>query len=135
MLLPQGALVRELQFYANGSRLATADTYATVRTWEIPTGAPLASFTVPYIGLLALDIAEDDRTAVIDGSFGIGVRDLNTGDQLQWSQGHTSWVYSGALSSDRRLLATGSEDSTIRLWYRVGVEPQDTDAPLFDDVE
>ncbi|MGF1458724.1 MAG: WD40 repeat domain-containing protein [Leptolyngbyaceae cyanobacterium] len=31
-------------------------------------------------------------------------------------KGHSTWIWSIAVSSDGQLLASGSDDSTIRLW-------------------
>jgi WD40 repeat protein len=39
-----------------------------------------------------------------------------TGEQLQQLEGHTDWVRAVAFSRDGQLLASGSNDGTIRLW-------------------
>ena len=42
--------------------------------------------------------------------------DVNTGQCLKTLQGHTSWVWSVALSPDAQTLVSGSQDETIKLW-------------------
>jgi len=41
---------------------------------------------------------------------------VKTGECLKTLQGHTSWVWSVAFSPDVNMIASGSEDVTIKLW-------------------
>ena len=47
----------------------------------------------------------------------------STGEPIATLEGHTSWVYSVSFSPDGATLASGSEDSTVRLWAVATGEP------------
>ena len=58
----------------------------------------------------------NNTIAVISGSRIIGILDSITGDQIATLSGHTGCIYSLAFSSDGKLLVSGSDDKTVKLW-------------------
>jgi WD40 repeat protein len=79
-------IVNNAAFSSDGKVLATASSDNTVKLWEFPSGKVL--FTL-----------------------GVGDKDKDK-DKV----GHTKPVYCVAFSKDDKYLATGSQDTTIKLW-------------------
>ncbi|MCY3743657.1 MAG: trypsin-like peptidase domain-containing protein [Candidatus Poribacteria bacterium] len=81
--------------------------------WGLPEGA------TARLGKGSItDIAyspEGSRLAVA-GSIGVWIYDARTGKELALLTGHTGTVFSVSLSPDGSTLASGAQDSTIRLW-------------------
>jgi WD40 repeat protein len=87
---------------ADGRLLASAGLDGTVRLWEVPFAPPQRSerFT-------------EERSADSGDS---PAAPPSGGQLLATLQGHTAGVRSVSLSADKRLLASGGWDGTVRLW-------------------
>ena len=81
--------------------------------WNLPPGA------VARLGkgkINEIKYSPDGGTIAVASSIGIWLYDAHTGVELALITGHTAYVYCIAFSPDGQTLASGSRDSTIRLW-------------------
>ncbi|HEY4035509.1 MAG TPA: TIR domain-containing protein [Ktedonobacteraceae bacterium] len=112
-------------FSPDGHLLASSSYDHTVRLWEVSSGKCLKVLNVLGIALLrdeqssnleALAFSPDGMTLAISINDQVWLWDINTANRIRTLQGHTAWVRPIDYSSDGHLLASGSEDCTIRLW-------------------
>jgi WD40 repeat protein/serine/threonine protein kinase len=110
-------IVTSVVFTADGSRILTSGPDATIRIWDVATQT--STRTIATVGpclFLAYD-PEHDEVACRDGS-AISRFDLATGERVgKPLSGHTNTIGELAYGMDGQLLASTSEDRTVRLWY------------------
>lgn len=123
-VLPGATKLRSVAFSPDGKTLATGGAAGYLQLWQIkPSGAKrwqrcsdkeLFNAQQP---IRSVAFSPDGRTLASGSDDGKVWRwNYHTGEVLKVLSGHTSWISAIAFSVDH-LLASGSEDRTVRLWY------------------
>jgi serine/threonine protein kinase len=122
----QGALVRQLDghldwvwavaFSRDGRRALSGSKDATVRLWDVETGAQQACLEGHEAEVVSVAFSADGRRA-LSGSIDKTVRlwDLESGREVRSFRGHTDNVVSVAFSGDGAQTLSASRDGTIRI--------------------
>jgi hypothetical protein len=109
------APVNIVSLSASGGNLVGGTSDGTIWLWNITTQQPV--FAIRTQSAWISTLVTDNRSGWISSAgdtSDIHVWDLQTGQTISVLSGHTGRVTS--LSSSNGLLASGSEDSTIRIW-------------------
>jgi WD40 repeat protein len=102
-------------FTGDSRRVAVALGYA-VRMIDVATGKELRQFEDQRAGIPAVALSPDERTVAASCRM-IKLWDVATGqEKMPPLKGHRAGVVSVAFSPDGTLVATGSDDQTVKLW-------------------
>ena len=114
-------------FTADGSRVITSSWDGTIRFWDASNGRELTKIARGG-DLGAAALTPDNRRLIVSGlgDPSLAIFDSRTGDELLTLGGHTAPVSDVEVSPDGTIIASSSNDGTVRLW-RAAV-PKDIDA-------
>ena len=114
--------VRGLAFTADDTRIVSGSVDTTIREWDAQTGAELKKLAQPWpvFDLALIPGARAVVTATADGS--VWEVDLDSGARSELSR-HGGEVNGVAVSGDGRLVASSSDDRTVRVWSRPSAAP------------
>ena len=123
-----GGIVDDVVFNQDGSRVATASDDGTARIWEVATGVEITKMDHDALWINNIAFSADDTRlftlpAVSEHGNQLTIWDLTanpdgelTEPLAEWSNMHDNLIGDLKLSPDGRLLATISQDSTLKLW-------------------
>ncbi|KAL6795511.1 hypothetical protein J3E68DRAFT_404487 [Trichoderma sp. SZMC 28012] len=123
--------VNSIVFSQDEKRLVSGSDDYTVKLWSLETGEVLWTFNCGY-EVFGVTFSQDDSLVVV-GSDKIRVFESDTGVQKYVLRGHKRSALSVAFSPQGRL-ASGSSDTTIRLWGSEGIVGNDTTNALEEPI-
>jgi WD40 repeat protein len=128
---PRWVTMGQVAFSADGKILAAAvsstsrlGTDPTIQVWEVATGQVLCRLEQVLAGAGELSrrfaLSPDGKSLVTVGAIP-RLWEVATGKMRAQVRGHSDWVWAAAFSRDGRLLATGSQDTTVLIWDTLNV--------------
>lgn len=115
--------VKTIKFSPDGRHLISGSADGTIRVWETDFVEPSALQGAPEITsgngpswVHAPTFSPDGKLIIAASGIAINVWDPRDGDIPAKLCGHTSWVNDVKCSPRKNLLASASDDNTVRLW-------------------
>lgn len=107
-----------------GRRVASASADASLRLWDVDSGAALTVIPGAALGAYALAVAPDGRKLAAGCKDGV-LREFSAADGtlLRALKGHLGYVRSAAYTPDGRRLISSADDGSIRVWSTRGDAP------------
>lgn len=108
--------VYAVSYSPDGTMLASSSHDGTIKIWQANTGECTRTLAVSDKGVGC--VLFRSNTELISGSGDHALRfwDRETGQCTRLLLGHTDWIWTLAIRSDGKLIASGGEDAMVRLW-------------------
>jgi WD40 repeat protein len=118
--------VNSAVFSADGKRIVSASTDATMRQWDAVTGQPIGKLLIGHNNSVTSAAYSPDGTRIVSASMDKTLRlwDAATGQPIgKPLEGHGDAVLSAVFSPDGRRIVSASVDKTLRLWDAATGQP------------
>jgi WD40 repeat protein len=110
------AVIPDIAFSPDGSRLASASYDMTVALWDLTTGQELRRFQGHTEGVLRVAFSPDGKRLVSGGSDVLKIWEIATGREVLTLRGHTHNIHHVLFSPDGSRLVSVSTEGTIKIW-------------------
>jgi WD40 repeat protein len=118
-------------FSPNSGLLATPDNFGSFKLWKVPSLEPVPGFTEAKHRLtdgtdmvISTAFSANNKDLLVGWKDGtLQVWDLDQSKLVRSEKAHTSFISAIAVASDGSILATASNDSTLRLWDAATYKP------------
>jgi RNA polymerase sigma factor (sigma-70 family) len=113
----EGVVITDVQFSADGQRIAVARDDALAKVYDTAKGEEVATLKGHSGIVFTVAFSPDGKTVVTGGDDNTArVWDAATGKEIATLQGHTDSVRCAAFDPSGEILVTGSADKTVKLW-------------------
>jgi WD40 repeat protein len=111
-------LINSVSFSPDSKMLASGSGDSTVRLWDIETGECIKTWKAYSDTVSEVCFGHNNQTLITGGGneWMMKIWDIHTEKLLNTLQGHTAWIGSIVFNQKTRMLASCSDDETIRLW-------------------
>ncbi len=109
----------------NGNSIATCSRDKTVKIWNSTTGELISTFT-EQDSVYSIAFTNDGRFLASASGNNVNIWEVETGIIRSSLQGHSKTVTCLTISPDNNFIASGSEDTTIKIW-KYTVDSLDSD--------
>ncbi|MFC1604559.1 protein kinase [Planctomycetota bacterium] len=108
--------IRFLVFTRDGTTLFSGSNDETI-VWNVVTGNEIDSFKEGGSPGGSVEASSPDgKILAVKRYMYVDLRDVISGNITETLEGHTAWIRCAAFSPNSKILATGSNDSSVRLW-------------------
>jgi RNA polymerase sigma factor (sigma-70 family) len=113
----EGVVITDVQFSADGQRIAVARDDALAKVYDTAKGEEIATLKGHSGIVFTIAFSPDGKKVVTGGDDNTArVWDAATGKALATLRGHTDSVRCAAFDPSGEILVTGSADKTVKLW-------------------
>ena len=130
---PHWAPVPSLAFSPDGRLFSAGASDPTLKVWDMAGEKPLLTIPHDVSANSSVAVSPNGRLIASAGpaesgnAHAVQIWDAQTGAVLKTRKGHLGYVWTVAFSPDSRYLASGSWDSTVRIW---DLKAQDSAEPV-----